>query len=419
MSSSLSNFEARSIIETLRSGVPSRNIGRIFATARQELLDQISDRLDGTVFAPGGMVLLGKYGEGKTHLLNTVFAMARKKNMVVSMATLSKETPMDKLYHIYTRLMANTYLPERSQPGIGHLFEKLGPEDPIAKDLLLYAGEALQIDKLYYLLKALLNTEVEEERFELLSDLEGNLHSFGSVKTMYRRISQEPASSAMRFVKSRHMMDYFNFMSFFFRSLGYSRWVLLFDEAELIGQLGKKARINAYANMAKLLANGNSNIFSLFVFNASYRSEVIEGKHEVENLIEQQPPHQDQAEIERIIDLISGAPQLATVSDAELLIVVEQIRLFHGQAYAWNPAVETELLLASSDVRKPLRTRIRIAVEMLDQLYLYGHTGSISISDLVETAYTEEIPYPEELEQLGDEEEEQTIPQSMGVLGSR
>ena len=33
----------------------------------------------------GGMFISGKYGEGKTHLLNTVLDMAREMNMVVSL----------------------------------------------------------------------------------------------------------------------------------------------------------------------------------------------------------------------------------------------------------------------------------------------------------------------------------------------
>ncbi len=45
-----------------------------------------------------GRIISGKYGEGKTHLLNTVFNIAHANNMVVSVISLSKETPFDKLY---------------------------------------------------------------------------------------------------------------------------------------------------------------------------------------------------------------------------------------------------------------------------------------------------------------------------------
>ena len=89
------DFEARHIIEALRSGIPSRAVGQYFSEARPKIMKEISDRLD-MASEQGkscGMVISGKYGEGKTHLLNTVFTLAHSSNMVVSYLSLSKETP--------------------------------------------------------------------------------------------------------------------------------------------------------------------------------------------------------------------------------------------------------------------------------------------------------------------------------------
>ena len=72
------DFEARHIIEALRSGIPSRAVGQYFSEARPKIMKEISDRLD-MASEQGkscGMVISGKYGEGKTHLLNTVFTLA-------------------------------------------------------------------------------------------------------------------------------------------------------------------------------------------------------------------------------------------------------------------------------------------------------------------------------------------------------
>ena len=109
--------EARHIIEALRSGIPSRAVGQYFSEARPRIMKEISDRLD-QVCDQGkssGMIISGKYGEGKTHLLNTVFNLAHSNNMVVSYLSLSKETPMDKLYLVYQKIIRNTYLPMRRQ----------------------------------------------------------------------------------------------------------------------------------------------------------------------------------------------------------------------------------------------------------------------------------------------------------------
>ena len=80
------DVEARHMIEALRSGVPSRAVGQYFSEARPKIMKEISERLD-QVCEQGkssGMVICGKYGEGKTHLLNTVFHLAHSNNMVVS-----------------------------------------------------------------------------------------------------------------------------------------------------------------------------------------------------------------------------------------------------------------------------------------------------------------------------------------------
>ena len=98
------DMEARRVIEALRSGIPSRAVGQYFSEARPQIMKEISGRLE-QVSETGksdGMVISGKYGEGKTHLLNTVFNMAHSANMVVSYLSLSKETPFDKLYLTYS-----------------------------------------------------------------------------------------------------------------------------------------------------------------------------------------------------------------------------------------------------------------------------------------------------------------------------
>ncbi|MHB1406897.1 MAG: BREX system ATP-binding domain-containing protein, partial [Desulfitobacteriaceae bacterium] len=77
------DFEAQRVIEALRSGVSSRAVGHYFSSARPELMGQISRKLDRVrdTGEASGMVVSGKYGEGKTHLLNTVFNLAHSNYM--------------------------------------------------------------------------------------------------------------------------------------------------------------------------------------------------------------------------------------------------------------------------------------------------------------------------------------------------
>ena len=62
----INDFEARHVIEALRSGIPSRAVGQYFSEARPGMMKKISDKLD-KVRESGvsdGFLYTGRYGEG-------------------------------------------------------------------------------------------------------------------------------------------------------------------------------------------------------------------------------------------------------------------------------------------------------------------------------------------------------------------
>ncbi|MCD7866853.1 MAG: ATP-binding protein [Clostridiales bacterium] len=389
------NFEARHMIEALRSGVPSRAVGACFSEARPQIMREISGQLDQVCEnqKSGGKIISGKYGEGKTHLLNTIFNLAGAENMVVSYVSLSKETPMDKLYLFYQKVIQNTYLPKRQQPGFMHEIEKISANSPVASEMQVYAARELETDKLYYLLRSYLNTEDSDEKFILQADLEGDFIANAALKKIYRRIFNQPAKFKVNFTKTRHCADYFRFMSHLFLQLGYHGWVILVDETELMGRLGKKARLNAYRNMAGFLLPElcPEATFTYFALSASYSEDVIEGKHDYENLAAVFP---DQPEpIRTVLNLLSDADQLQPLTRQEINEVLLRIQEFHGQAYDWTPSLSADTLARSTQSGGYLlRTKIRAAIEFLDQLYQYGKAGKTVINELGEETFEEEVP---------------------------
>lgn len=387
------DFEARHIIEALRSGVPSRAVGRYFSEARPLLMKEIIGNLN-EVHDEGvskGMIVSGKYGEGKTHLLNTVFSLAQANNMVVSFLSLSKETPFDKLYLVYQKVVNNTYLPKSIQPGFSKELERLTPNSPITSEMLLFAARQLETDRLYYVLRSYLNTDDQEEQFLLQTDLEGDFIANVQIRKIYRRIFQEKIAFTTNFVKTKHCRDYFAFLSHLFRQLGYDGWVIMFDEAELMGRLGKKARMKAYANMADFLmpARQLDATFSLFAFSASYNEDVIEGKHEYENFAELCP--EEQEPMSKVLDAVREAPQLKPLNNDEVRDILRQLIIYHGRAYGWEPQVrEEDLFRCVDNGGYLLRSKIRTAIEYLDQVYLYGEAGKSSVKQVAQGNFTED-----------------------------
>ena len=390
------DFSAMHIVEALRSGIPSRTVGEYFSEARPGMLKKIRDRMEAVQATgkPDGMIFTGRYGEGKTHMLNTIFNMAFQANMAVSFVSLGKETPVDKPYLLYQKLIANTFLPGAEQPGFRAKIEELTPGSGITGDLLAYTAMELETNKLYYLLRALLGTQDEEERLLFLGDLEGDFVSPALIKRSFRRVSGSPAKFNQSFSKTKHAMDYFAFISRFFRQIGLNGWVLLFDEAELMGRLPKKARVKGYREMQAFLQPpaGLESVFSLFALSTSYTEDVIDKKHEFENVEElyaEDPAGQKAAKA--TLNAMVSAPELAPLTKAEIMRVLESIQEFHGRAYDWHPAVSAETIYRNTEAGGfLLRTKIRAAIEFFDQLYQYGEAGETKITELGKESFEED-----------------------------
>ena len=403
----MSDFDARHIIEALRSGIPSRAVGEYFTEARPGMLKKAEGRLE-EVRSTGrsdGMIITGRYGEGKTHLLNTVFNMAFSSNMAVSMVSLGKETPMDKPYLLYQKLIANTYLPGAAQPGFRHELEALTQGNSISGELLAYTAKELETDKLYFLLKAYLGTQDDEERASFLADLEGDFTTNALIKRSYKRVTGSTAKFNQNFSKTKHSMDYFAFISHLFRKLGYGGWVLLFDEAELMGRLGKKTRLKSYVEMQNFLQPSSrlENVFSLFALSSSYEDDVIQNKHEFTNAEEVYADNPDMLKAANAtLNAMLSAPELAPLTRAEITQILMNIQEFHGMAYDWTPQVSAETLYKATEAGGYLlRTKIRAAIEYFDQLYQYGEAGETRITELGKESFEEDqTPELEGLEEL-------------------
>ncbi len=310
---------------------------------------------------------------------------------------------MDKPYLLYQKLAVNTYLPDAGQPGFLSRLEELTQGSTVSGELLAYTAKELETDKLYYLLRAFLGTQEEDERSAFLADLEGEFVNSAVIKRSYRRITGKPAKFSQSFSKTRHGMDYFYFLSHLLRALGCDGWVILFDEAELLGRLGKKARAKCYANMQRFLRPSPKleGVFSLFAFSSSFGEDVIEKKHEAENVetvFSEEPESMKAAQF--TLNAILTAPELAPLTKGEILQIMDSIRELHGRAYAWRPAVSADTLYEATEAGGYLlRTRIRAVIEYLDQLYQYGKVAETRFAALRQENYDEdelpELPEPD------------------------
>ena len=95
---------------------------------------------------------------------------------------------------------------------------------------------------------------------------------------------------------------------------------------------------------------------------------------------------------------IIKAPTLNPLTKEEIHSTIEKIIQIHAKAYDWNPDVPIDQIVRQSEgAGFLLRTKLRTAIELLDQLYQYGKVGKISVGELTTESYEEDVPSLDQL----------------------
>lgn len=369
----MEQFEAKLIIEALRSGVSSRRLSSIFSYGREGLLERVDRDLARVAGQgrSGGLVIKGEYGEGKTHLLNVVFNRAAAADFAVSFVALSKETPFDKVDKIYRRVVDGTHLPGSAEPGFESLLRTIKPDSPEAHTLLDYA-EANLHSKIYYVLRNYFETTDSHQHFLLYSDLAGNFLPPAKLKAFHRLNLGAPAKFE-RFGKDAHF-DYFRLLSFILKARGYAGWVILFDEFELVGKLGAAGRAGAYLNTGRFLFPGEQgplSTYAVFSVASSFWPMVLLKPQradvtEIPGKLNAKDRTEDAAMVRKVLNHLLQEPvTLESLPSVEVRRLLEEIKRIHGLAYQWSALVDLEPAVNRTSGER-LRTKIRAVVEHLD-----------------------------------------------------
>ena len=404
---------SRRIIENLRSGVPSPSVASDFPMGREALLERVQNGLrEAAGGHPQGLAIQANYGEGKTHLLHAIWNLAEQHNCVVSFVCLSKETTLDKLDKFYAKTVANTYVPGSTQPGLDRLLSSFPPGKGPTERLLEWVEKNLH-PKLAVVLSNRLEGGLslsEDALYKLDQDLAGIPIGMADLKAIHRLIHGRALQLSTPFRVKTDMFDYFLFLERMIIEAGYAAWVILLDEAELIGSLGRGGRAASYAMLARLFGLDEGlgtkrleRTYTVLAVASNFLSEVLSVRDEASAApawLEARGRVEEAVLARRGIEILYGAEPLRPLSRDELQRVMEQIVTAHEVAYGWNAGLSGSELLqkvssvqANQDAR--LRTLIRTAIQWLDLRLQYGTDPALEIRTLAETLYDE---VPEEVD---------------------
>jgi hypothetical protein len=389
-------------VESLRSGIPTRHSTRVLPDIRAALSNQIShDLANFDEIIPQGRLIWGQYGQGKTHALTTIEHQALDKNFAVSRISLSREVSCHNLFHFFSQVASRIRTPDSSLDGLQQYLNLMQPDD-ISGSVLYQAnryvnGLPLQVLEDYFFAEG-------EDKEMLYGDLSGTRIPVSELRRIHRQVKGSTLP-AFKFKMSQHASAYFGLLADLIQLCGFEGWVILVDEVELIGRLGKVSRYKAYRNLIWLLNWQNSMPYPLYTVAAAatrLQDDLWYGKKNDDRTVmpELAALRDGPAAAQELADFFTQAVsdkalKILPAQPADIADLLDTVAGLHGNAYQWQAKLDSNLLIAQMGAQ-PVRTYIRAALEYLDLEYLYGRTSIPTASELVESDLNEDLAEPDQ-----------------------
>lgn len=350
------SLTARLALEALRSGVPNSESVLALGTSQTEIVERFNSLLatameDSLTSALGGMLIGGGFGSGKSHVLEYLAQLARSQNFVVSKVVISKETPLHNPSVVFRAAVADARVPGRPGSAIDEIATSLDFDSDAYAEFYQWlhtSGGSLD-HRLGASLRLFEHYSGDEELAEKvtqfwagepfpISEMRKRLREAGWLEDYALKATKEVALSRDRFV----------FVSRLMRAAGYSGWVVLIDEVELIGRYSLIQRARSYAEVKRWIEGFSTDLGARLVAVLTtvddYEGEVLSGKDDYnklpEKLLVKEKIEYTQLSAEARVGMkILANEQVALhpPDNAELDATYESIRRIHAEAFGWNP----------------------------------------------------------------------------------
>ncbi len=355
--SELARFvDRRRALEALRAGVPNRDAVAVLGSMQQGVEDRFSRLLAAVRALPegspaGGMLIGGGFGTGKSHVLEHLAHMALSEQFVVSKVVVSKETPLHDPVKVYRAAIEQAKVPGRPGSAIDEIVAGLDVDAPRYADLYRWVHQdGAPVDSRFAATLFLHEYARGDEEFA-----DRIVRFWGGdplpVADLRRRLKDAGAAAGypLAAIRERDLSrQRFRFVARLAQAAGYSGWVVLLDEAELIGRYATLQRAKSYAEIARWIRGDRDDptapLCAVLTTVDDFEGQVLVGKNDVE-LIPKRLRAGGTADDEvlaaqaetgmRIIE--REQVQLQPPGQEELDRTYDQLRQIHREAYNWEP----------------------------------------------------------------------------------
>lgn len=257
----MNRVEAQRALEALRNGVPNAAAVRSLGCMQPEVRDRFLWQLDLLAAEPAdvnppfvpGTLIRGDFGTGKSHTLAYLEQEALARRFVVSRLAISKETPLHDPTKVFQAAVRNARLPDARGSLLHELALRMDYRSAGAKSFMDWVTQRQP----HGMVAASVLID-EQSRDAELKERMVNWWSGDKLEVKQVRDGlKDLGLSFDRPVKAIKLADLapvrFEFVARLVRAAGFSGWVLLLDEVELIARYSLLQRARAYAELARWL----------------------------------------------------------------------------------------------------------------------------------------------------------------------
>lgn len=350
------SVQSRRALEALRAGVPNRDAVMALGSMQQGVEDRFSQLLAAIDALPhgappGGLLIGGGFGTGKSHVLEHLVHVALSEGFVVSKVVVSKETPLHDPVKVYRAAIEAAKVPGRPGSAIDEIAAGLRIDSPAYAELYRWAHhEQAPVDSRFAATLFLHEYARGDEEFadRIVQFWAGDPLPVADLR---RRLKEAGAAATYRLdkVKERDLsVQRFRFLSRLVQAAGQRGWIILLDEAELIGRYSALQRAKSYAELTRWVRGDRDDpaapLGAVVTTVDDFETQVLVGKNDIE-LIPKRLRAKDTAEAELLAGMAEAGMriiereqiQLQPPGREELDRTYAQLRQIHGLAYGWDP----------------------------------------------------------------------------------
>lgn len=400
-------YRDRLAIEALRAGVPNEAVIRALGTNEKAIEARFRSRLDqhrvgGPAVKTPGQVVAGGFGAGKSHLLGYLQDVALEQDFVVSFLTISKETPLFDLSRVFVSAVRNALVAGRNDDLLTILMSKLNFRAESYDRLQAWAQSEPSLSPIFpALLHLLPQPQTDPERLHQIGRfLGGGKLGTGVVRQWLREIGAEKLFRITPVKQAQLAHQRLVFLPRLIAAAGYSGWVVLLDEVELIGRYSAMQRGRSYAELYRWLTEdgtvGVPGIAAVAAITDDFTSEVINKRGDALLIAKKLEFKGDKLSNwsqlgMRLLEssqVILGAPTSAFLQET-----LSKARQLYEGAYNWSPQEDEVGRITAA---RSIRHYVKSWVTMWDIERLYGMREEV-VSSNVKSDYSqnEDLEQPE------------------------